>query len=132
MFRSETPANDKIVGQAVYRHVRCGLVHEGLFRRKVNYSNVPSQPFLVTYPKKKPSGELGLTADAASIVLNPNRVYEGVKRFERYVGQLRAGNDTSITTSLRLACERLWGLGEGDNPVGMTEAQFRGETEKGA
>lgn len=93
----------------------------------MHYSTDGAKPFYLTYPKR-PTGELNLDAGVTSIILNPHRVYEGVKtHFDGYVRKLREGNDNSITTPFRATCKRLWGLGEGDNIVGMTEAEFRGE-----
>lgn len=113
--------------EAIYEHVRCGLAHEGTLRRKVHYSREGGKAFFLTYPKKS-TGELDLEAPVASIILNPWRVYEGVKKhFDDYVHDLRSTSDKSKRDAFRKTCERLWGIGESDNIVPMTEEEFRGK-----
>ena len=127
VFHSATPNIDQ-AAEAIYEHVRCGLAHEGALRRKVHYSRLGANAFYLTYPKKKPSGELDLDAPVVSIILNPSRVYEGVTRhFEGFVRELRNTTDESTRTAFQKTCERLWGIGQGENIVGMTEEQFLGK-----
>jgi hypothetical protein len=126
VFKSDSPGLNK-AAEAIYEHVRCGLAHEGALRRKVHYSREGAKAFFLTYPKK-PSGELNFEAPVVSIILNPYRVYEGVKmHFEDYVRELRSTSDKSKRDAFKKTCERLWGIGENDNIVGMTEKEFRGK-----
>lgn len=127
VFQSDAPNIDK-AAEAIYEHVRCGLAHEGALRRKVNYSRAGANAFYLTYPKKKATGELDLEAPVVSIILNPCRVYEGVRRhFEGYVNDLRNTTDESTRAAFQNTCVRLWGTGQGDNVVGMTEEEFLGK-----
>lgn len=124
VFQSDTPGIYK-AAEAIYEHVRCGLAHEGALRRKVSYSRAGANAFYLTYPKKKPTGELDLEAPVVSIILNPFRVYEGVKRhFERYVHDLRNTTDESTRAAFQKTCERFLGVGQGYKIVGMTEEEF--------
>lgn len=125
VFRADSPGIRK-AAEAIYEHVRCGLAHEGALRRKVHYSRKGAKAFFLTYPKQS-TGELDLEAPVVSIILNPYRVYEGVKKhFEEYVRDLRSTSEKSMRDAFQKTCERLWGIGEGDNIVGMTEEEFSG------
>lgn len=126
VFRSDSPGINK-AAEAIYEHVRCDLAHEGALGRNVHYSRVGAKAFFLTYPKK-PTGEPDLEAPVVSIILNPYRVYEGVKKhFEDYVHDLRRTTDQSMRDAFQRTCERLWGIGEDDNIVGMTVEDFFGK-----
>lgn len=111
---------------AIYKHIRCGLAHEGMFSYKVSYSRAGAQAFQVTYPKK-PDGSLDTNAEVASILFNPVRMYEGVeKHFKNYLAKLRSSEDEVLCEAFQKSVVRLWGLGKGENNAGMTEAEFLG------
>lgn len=121
-------ANDgiEIAAAAIYRHIRCGLAHTGMLSRKVNFSREGASAFYLTYPKNK-DGSLNMKGELASIVVNPVQMCEAAqKHFETYVAALRKREDDELCKNFESAVQRLWGIGEGDNIVALTEEQFRG------
>lgn len=125
VFSADSPGID-IAAKAIYKHIRCGLAHTGMLTHKVNFSPVGDKAFFLTYPKN-PDGSLNMSAPVASIIVNPMRMYDGVSQhFRTYVGALRSGERHDLTSPFQLAVTKLWGLGKGDNIIGMSEAEFNG------
>ncbi|MBA1147842.1 hypothetical protein H0Z60_12370 [Ectothiorhodospiraceae bacterium WFHF3C12] len=117
---------DELVSKEIYKHIRCGLAHTGMLSPRVNFSREGAHAFYVTYPRN-PDGSLDVKAPAASIVVNPKRMYEGVLRhFEQYIMDLRGGSQPDLADSFGKAVSLLWALGEGENVIGMTEDEFKG------
>ena len=124
-FASSTEGIETAAG-AIYKHIRCGLAHTGMLSRKVYFSREGAQAFYLTYPNN-PDGTLNTRGELASIVVNPHRMYEGaVQHFKRYIEALRSGNDPELSKRFEQAVNHLWGIGEGENIIGMTEEQFKG------
>jgi len=91
---------------------------------KVNYSRMGSRAFFVTYPKN-PDGSLNFEATPRSIVVNPVRLLQGAElHFTKHVEILRSGSNATVLDSFRNAATKLWGLGEPDNIIGMTEDEY--------
>ncbi|HYE35301.1 hypothetical protein [Methylocaldum sp.] len=125
VFHSES-AGIEDAATAIYKHIRCGLAHEGMMTHKVNYSRAGAKAFFLTYPKN-PNGSLNTHAGIASIILNPLRVYQGVEQhFKIYLGKLRTAEDMGLCQAFRQTAERLWAVGTGENIVGMSEAEYLG------
>ena len=126
VFNSDTLGINK-VAVTIYEHVRCSLAHQGLLHRKVHYSNSGIKAFFITYPKKS-DGSLDIDAEPLSIVANPQRIYAAIKiHFEIYVTDLRSTEESkSNKVAFQKTVDRLWGVGEGENVIGMTEAEFCG------
>jgi hypothetical protein len=123
---SANTAGIEVAAKEIYKHIRCGLAHTGMLKRQVNFSREGAHAFYLTYPKN-PDGSLNMNAPVASIVVNPLRMYEGVlHHFEQYIKDLRGGNRSDLTDSFQKAVSLLWGIGEGDNIIGMTEDEFKG------
>ena len=123
-FSANTPGID-IAAKEIYKHIRCGLAHTGMLKRKVNYSREAARAFYLTYPKNS-DGSLNMNAPVASIVVNPLRMFEGVfGHFCKYVKALRSGNRADLTDPFQKAVNLLWGIGEEDNIIGMTEDEFK-------
>ena len=124
-FSADT-AGIEIAAQEIYRHIRCGVAHTGLLSRRVNFSREGAHAFYLTYPKNS-DGSLNMRAQIASIVVNPRRMCEGVLRhFDLYVKALREGNRPELKEPFLKAVHRLWGIGEDENIIGLTEEQFKG------
>lgn len=124
-FSTDTAGIDS-AAKEIYKHIRCGLAHTGMLTRKVNFSRKGAHAFYLTYPKK-PDGSLNMNVPVASIVVNPLRMYEGVMfDFDRYITALRDRARTDLSEPFQKAVKQLWGIGEGENIVGMTEEQFKG------
>lgn len=128
VFHSESFEIER-AAQEIYRHIRCGLAHEGMLRHKVNYySQAGTKAFVLTYPKK-PDGDLDISTGAESIIINPTRIYEGtMHHFTNYVGKLRTGDNSELCRAFQKTVERQWSVGSGENIVGMTEAEFLGSS----
>lgn len=125
VFSSDSSGIQKAAGE-IYKYVRCGLAHEGMLSHKVNYSRLGAKPFLLTY-RYTTDGALDIASGAVSIMVNPERMYKGVrKHFDAYVTSLRRGDDPHILEAFERTIQKQWALGAGENPVGMTEAQFLG------
>ena len=125
VFSADSPGIE-IAAKAIYKHIRCGLAHTGMLTHRVNFSRGGSKAFFLTYPKN-PDGSLNMIAPVASIIVNPMRMYDGVSQhFQTYVAALRSGERHDLTSPFLLAVTQLWGLGQGDNIIGMSEAEFNG------
>ena len=124
-FSADT-AGTEIAAKEIYKHIRCGLAHTGMLTRRVSFSREGTHAFFLTYPKY-PDGSLNMNVPVVSIVVNPLRIYQGVlEHFARYIRALREGNRLDLSEPFQKAVTRLWGLGEGDNIIGITEAEFKG------
>ncbi|WP_156092908.1 hypothetical protein [Laribacter hongkongensis] len=125
VFCSNSPEIHK-AAEAIYKHIRCGLAHEGMLSHKVNYSRAGAKAFFLTY-HKMPDTSLDIAAGVASIIVNPLRMYYGVlHHFDGYVRALRDGKDEVLVKAFQKTVERQWALGTSENIIGMTEAEFLG------
>ena len=116
--------SSKIIARAIYDQARCGFAHDGMFRNRVFFSDVPSQPLLVTFRKK--NGIIDLS-QFESIVMNPFRFLESIRiHFEGYVKILREGSDSTLKQAFQNAVKLKWALDEQARAIGMTEEEFYG------
>jgi len=107
---------------AIYNQVRCGFVHDGMFRNRVFFSAVSSKPIIISFPKK--NGTVN-TTQTESIVINPKLFFESIKNhFEDYLKNLRTGTDKTIRQSFKATVKLKWALDEGDRTIGITEEEF--------
>jgi len=112
----------KIVARAIYEQARCGFAHDGMFRNRVFFSDVPSKPLNFTFQKK--DGVLDLSR-VESITINPFRLCESVQiHLERYLKRLRDGSDAATKQAFETAVKLKWALDEPDRAIGMTEQEF--------
>jgi len=125
VFRADHPAIDD-AAKAIYEHIRCGLAHQGMLTYKVQYTRACPRAFLLTYPKLA-DGSLQFEAGVASIVVNPQRMYDGVtKHFEGYVSALREGSNPSLCQAFKDTVHRQWALDQKYIVIGLPEEEFRG------
>ena len=121
-FQHEDPDALKIIARAIYDQARCGFAHDGMFRNRLFFSDVPSEPLKVSFPQK--NGVLDLT-QVESIIINPLRFYESIQiHFDRYLNCLRDGSDTSIKNAFEATVKLKWALDEPDRAIGITEKEF--------
>lgn len=115
---------------AIYKHVRCGVAHEGLLGHKVHYSREGAKSLYLTYPRT-PDGALDTDADVQSIVINAPLIYRATRdHFENYLRCLHDPANQTLREAFRTVVIRQWNLnGDRENDIGMTEAQFRGKTD---
>jgi hypothetical protein len=121
-FQHEARDSSRIVARAIYDKARCGFAHDGMFRNRVFFSDVPLKPLIVSFPKK--NGVLDLS-QVESIIINPFRFHESIRiHFERYLKRLRDGSDAAIKQAFETAVKLKWALDEPDRGIGMTEEEF--------
>ena len=112
----------RIVARAIYDQVRCGFAHDGMFRTRVFFSDVPSKPLIFSFPKK--NGDLDLS-QVESIIINPSLFHESIRNhFESYLKRLRDGSDTGVKEAFEKAVKLKWALDEEARSIGMTEEEF--------
>ena len=112
----------RIVANAIYNQARCGFAHDGMFRNRVFFTDVPSKPLILSFPKK--NGILDLS-QVESIIINPSRFYESIRdHFEGYLKCLRDGSDAIKKQAFETAVSLKWALDEPDRAIGMTEEEF--------
>ena len=114
--------------KAIYRHVRCGVAHTGFPTHRVHIQRTHRKAFVLTYPLLA-DGRLDTESPVQSVLVNAQRMYHAVNsHFHRYVEALRQPDEVTLQTNFDRLMRSSWGIGEDDNVVGMTEAEFRGRT----
>jgi hypothetical protein len=122
-IRGEGVTLSRKIADALYRQVRCGFAHDGMFRNRVFFSEVRPEPLLITWPKK--NGVFDSSGDIQSIIINPTRFYESIQtHFDGYVKKLRKGSDLSARHAFEAAVKLKWAPDEKDRSIGMTEDEF--------
>lgn len=125
VFQSTSPDIEQ-AARHIYKHIRNGLVHEGVLSHKVSYSRLGEKALYLTY-KKLSDGNLDTSIAPASIIVNPERILQGVlAHFEIYVRQLRESESSDLGINFRKVVTRQWALGSGENMVALTESEFLG------
>ena len=61
----------KKAAEGIYKQLRCGFAHDGMFRYRVFFDETLPKAMLVTWPKK--NGEFDTTGALESIAINPKR-----------------------------------------------------------
>lgn len=111
------------IAAAIYRQVRCGFAHDGMFRNRIFFSRVRPEPILVTWPKEK--GVFDRSADFESILINPPLFYKSITiHLDRYLQKLRDGTETVAKCAFENAVALKWGIGEREPAIGMTKDEF--------
>ena len=114
----------KKITDAIYDQARCGFSHDGMFRNRVFFSDTPSKPILVSWPKK--NGAFDSSGKVESILINPARFLESIRvHFNGYVKKLRDGSDLLLKQAFEAAVKLKWGLDDKDWSIGMTEDEFK-------
>lgn len=125
IYTSQSEEIQEAAGQ-IYKHIRCGLLHESMLRYKVQYSRAGSKAFFLTYPKKD-DGSLDMEEGAISIIVNPVRMYDGAfYHFREYIKKLRNGDDNNLINCFKQTVNRQWDLAGEDLVIGISEAKFLG------
>lgn len=112
----------RIIARAIYDQARCGFVHDGMFRNRVFFSDIPSEPLIISFPKRN---DVLNISQIESIVINPSLFFESIRdHFEDYLKSLRGGSDASIRQAFETTVKLKWALDEEDRAIGMTEEEF--------
>ena len=117
----------KNAAKAIYKNVRNGVAHTGFPTNRVHFQRTNRNAFILTYPRF-PNGQLN-TASVHSIVFNAERIHDAVNwHFAHYVKALRKPLETTLRDNFDRLMRSEWGIGKGDNVVGMTEEEFTNPT----
>lgn len=127
VFQSTSPDIEQ-AARHIYKHIRNGLAHEGMLSHKISYSRLGAKAFYLTY-KKSSDGSLETSCSPASIIVNPERIFQSIMyHFETYLQQLRESESDDLGKNFRSVVERQWVLGGSENVVAITESEFLGNT----
>lgn len=108
---------------ALYVNVRCGFAHDGMFRNRVFFGRIRSEPILITWPIK--NGVFDESGEIESILINPVKFFDAIQtHFNGYVTGLREGADASMRQAFETAVALKWGMAEPEPVIGMTEEEF--------
>jgi len=125
VFNTDSSEIEK-AAKDIYINMRCGVAHEGMLRHKINYSREGSKAFFLTYSKNS-DGSLNIDEGVKSIIINPIRILQGTEQhFNNYVQMLRETDNEEQINAFNKTVKRQWGLGAGENIIGMTPEQFLG------
>ena len=120
---SDPPAA-RTAAEAIYRQVRCGVAHTAFPTRVVHIQRSYRAAFIVTY-RLVPNGRIGTDSPIASVLVNAERMYHAVNwDLYRYLKTLRCPNEITLRTHFERLVRNEWGIGQGDNIVGMTKEEF--------
>ena len=125
VFSSNSAGIEFLAGH-FYKHVRCGLAHEGLLSYRVCYSANGSKPIVATYPKK--NGELIFDKGVESIILNPHLIYNSLEyNLKKYISDLRSKKISEINTNFEKSMRRQLGGKTRELIAALTEEEFLGK-----
>ncbi|MDE0704284.1 MAG: hypothetical protein OXH59_11225 [Rhodospirillaceae bacterium] len=118
----------KNAAEAVYRNIRCGAAHTGFPTYRVGFQRINRNAFHLTYPRF-PDGKLDTASPVHSILFNAQRIHDSVSwHLENYVKTLRQPHETTLRDNFNSLMRSEWGIGKGNNVVGMTEEAFSNPT----
>ncbi len=111
------------VAGSLYKLLRCGFAHDGMFRHGIYFSTVRPEAFTVTWPRK--NGKFDPNGKLESAIVNPHRFVEGVEaHFREYIRQLRRFSDSEAKNKFKAAVDLKWHLSSEERHIGMTEEEF--------
>lgn len=114
----------KKVAEGIYKQLRCGFAHDGMFRYRVFFDETLPKAILVTWPKK--NGMFYTAGALQSIAINPSRFYDCIMiHFESYLKCLREGTDGELKDAFEKAVQLKWGIDQPDIIIGMSEEDYR-------
>lgn len=121
------PANEQVAkyaAKAVYVNVRNGVAHTGFPKDPVHFQRIRPEAFFLTYPLSS-DGQPKTASPVHSILFNAQRVHDSVNwHLDNYVKTLRQPQETVLRDNFNRLMRSEWGIGKGDNLVGMTEKDF--------
>jgi len=123
-FKSSlSPEDKKQASEALYYQARCGFSHDGMFRKRLLFSDLNKNAILITWPIK--GGHFVYTKGVESIVINPTSFYEAIEiHFESYLKALKKMQDKKIVKAFKNAVDLKWGLELEPLAIGMSEEDF--------
>lgn len=125
VFSSNQPSIESTANH-IYKHVRCGLVHDGMLNFRVSYSPAGQKPIYVTYPKN-PDGTLDTSQGVESIIINVPLVAKSVRlHFNQYLRALRSHEDQNLVDAFERTMRRQLGGRARELPVGLSIDEFLG------
>lgn len=119
-----SPQAARTAAEAIYHHVRCGAAHTGFPTRLVHAQRTYRSAFVLTY-RRLPDGRLDTASPVESVLVNAERMYHAVAwDLDRYLKALRQPAEFALRTRFERLMRSTWGIGQGDNVIGMTEEAF--------
>ena len=114
----------KNAAYAIYVNVRNGIAHTGFPKDPVHFQRMNSKAFFLTYPLTS-DGQPDTASPVRSIVFNAQRILDAVNwHLDHYLNALRQPHETILQDKFNRLMRSEWGIGKGDNVVGMTEEDF--------
>lgn len=114
----------KHVAEAIYVNVRNGVAHTGFPKDPVHFQRMNPKAFFLTYPLSS-DGQLDTASPVRSILSNAQRIHDAVNwHLDHYVKTLRQPHETILQDNFNRLMRSEWGIGKGDNVLGMTEEDF--------
>lgn len=111
------------IASALYQRLRCGFMHDAMFRAGIYFSGARKEAITITWPKK--NGKFNPEGQLESAIINPRRFVDCIDvHFTEYMKELRARKPNEAQEKFRSAVAVKWSLGGPDRLVGMTEEQF--------
>lgn len=111
------------IAESIYDQVRCGFMHEGMFRSRVFFSRMRPDAILVTWPKT--NGVFDQTKTVESLVINPQRFYECICiHFDEYITSLRNNSSPELSNAFTKAMNMAWDMNGYEPLIAMTEKEF--------
>lgn len=115
------------IADGLYKMLRCGFAHDGMFRSGIYFSTVRKEAILITWPKK--NGQFDPDGKLESAIINPKGFVRCIElHLDSYLRELRQKKPNDVQDRFRAAVAMKWKLGQQGAFVGMTEEQFHGST----
>lgn len=126
--KTSSPNDATAAAETIYRHVRCAVAHTGFPTLRVHIQRTNPNAFILTY-HLLPDGRLDTASPVQSLLVNAQRMYDAVNwHLSQYLKDLRKPDESYLRKHFERLMRSSWGIGETDNVVGMTEAEFSGHT----
>ena len=118
----------KNAAKAIYVNVRNCIAHTGFPKDTVHFQRIRPEAFHLSYSLSS-DGQPDTASPVCSILFNAQRIHESVNwHLENYVKTLRQPHETFLQDNFNRLMRSEWGIGKGDNVVGMTEEDFTNPT----
>lgn len=90
------------VADILYVDARCGFFHDGMFRERIYFTDLPQAEMLVTLPKKQ--GQIDEDGHIQSLLIDPRRFFVAIERhFNGFISLLREPSNAEARTKFREA-----------------------------
>lgn len=113
----------KKAAEGIYKQLRCGFAHDGMFRYRIMFDEALPTALLASWPNK--NGVFDTSRTLESVTINPRRFYECIMiHFEGYLKSLREGIDPELRNAFQKTVKLKWGLDQPEINIGMSEEDY--------